>query len=204
MPVFKIPSFIHSIYPGFEWKYETNEKELYLTFDDGPCSGVTNWILDKLDEYHARATFFCVGENVHKEPGLYNEITQRGHAIGNHTYHHLNNRKSSDEEYVDNVIRCSELVETSLFRPPYGRINPRQATTLINKGYRIIMYSVLANDFNPKLSPEFIFRKINLQTTKGSIVVFHDSIKAKENMKSCLPMFLDSFAKQGYRFLPIL
>lgn len=200
MRIFKIPKFVHSIYKEFTWEYPGESKTLYLTFDDGPTRELTQWILNTLDEFNAKASFFCVGNNVLKNPGLAQEILDRGHIMGNHTFDHVKNTEQSTAEYVANVERCAEVIDSRFFRPPYGRITPDQAKALTAKGYKIIMYTVLTNDFNPRLSPEFVFTKSVKQSNPGNIVVFHDNLKAKERLVYVLPRYLEFFSKLNYQF----
>lgn len=203
MRIFKVPKLVYSIYSKFVWEIQTDKKEIFLTFDDGPNPGTSNFILECLDKYNAKATFFFVGENIKKYPETFEKFKNRGHSFGNHTYSHLKNRDYTTEEYISNVQMCSELVDSKLFRPPYGRITQEQAEKLMELGYKIIMYTVLTNDFNQKVSQDMIVRKSIKQTSPGSIVVFHDSEKAGENMIQSLPKFLDFFSSYGYTFNPL-
>jgi peptidoglycan/xylan/chitin deacetylase (PgdA/CDA1 family) len=179
-----------------------DRKEIFLTFDDGPVPEVTPDVLGILKEKNAKATFFCVGENVRKHPGVFLRIRDEGHAIGNHTYNHLNGWKTPPGEYAGNVMRCEELFHTMLFRPPYGRFTPSQFF-LLRKKFRFILWSVLSMDFLKGTSPEKCLRIVLDNTSAGSIVVFHDSLKAKENLFSVLPGFLDHFQKKGFSFRTI-
>ena len=187
------------LFPQLIWEIETSEKEMFLTFDDGPHPEITPRVLEILDSYQAKATFFCVGENVEKHPAVYNKILKEGHATGNHGYHHLNGWKTSNRKYLDDVEHCSRLIDSHLFRPPYGRISYLQIGYLkIN--FRIIMWSVLTYDFDKKLSPQKCLDYSVKFSRPGSIIVFHDSEKASGNMLFALPRFLDHFSKLGYRF----
>lgn len=200
MQVFKIPKLVHGIYKRFIWDVHCTDPVLYLTFDDGPNPATTEFILDTLDEFGAKGTFFCVGENVVKYPNLYKEIINRGHSVGNHTMNHVKNRDLSTNDYLQNVLLCSEVVQSDLFRPPFGRINKEQATDVINEGFDIIMYTVLTNDYNPELDAQYILGKSIKSTYPGAIVVFHDSLKAEKNMKATLKKYIQHFDQLGFRF----
>ena len=176
-----------------------NKKVIYLTFDDGPIPEATPEVLGILGKYDARATFFMVGDNVRKFPGVFNQVKQEGHAIGNHTFHHLNGWRTSPGAYLHDVHRCREYFETSLFRPPYGRFTPSQYL-LLRKDYRFILWSVLTYDYRRDTSPEQCLKNSIDHTSAGSIVVFHDSIKSMTNLNYALPRFLEHFRTRGYRF----
>ncbi len=199
MYLVKTPDFIQSLFPNFTWKIPTKEKIIYLTFDDGPIPEVTPWVLETLEKFNAKATFFCVGENVKKNPGILKQIVAAGHSVGNHTYNHLNGWGTDNIPYFHNTRHCANLVKSSLFRPPYGRLMPKQAQFL-QRHYRIIMWDVLSGDFDPNISAEQCFNNVKQKTRKGSIVVFHDSLKAFEKLKIVLPQVLDYFSKKGFRF----
>ncbi|RAU83395.1 polysaccharide deacetylase family protein [Pontibacter arcticus] len=182
-------------------------KVLYLTFDDGPIPEVTPWVLEQLAGYNAKATFFCVGENVAKYPHIAAEIVKQGHGLANHTFNHLKGWQTPVADYVQNTALCQEqlnqfpALNTSrkLFRPPYGRISPAQAA-ILRKEYELIMWDVLTNDYDATLSPELCLEKAVEHTVEGSIIVFHDSLKAQRNMQFALPKFLAHFTAQGYTF----
>nr|MBC8343403.1 polysaccharide deacetylase family protein [Bacteroidota bacterium] len=173
---------------------------IFLTFDDGPSKEATPWILEVLKRYHAKATFFCVGENVVEQPALYQQILDAGHQTGNHTFNHLNTKDVSIDSYIKNVKKCAEVVNSRLFRPPYGRIRPRIAKQLKRMGYKLVLWTVLSYDFDTELSPGFILRKIVRQTRPGSIVVFHDNVKAKRNLQIVLPRYIAFMSNKGYSF----
>jgi len=181
------------------WRMNSSEKVIYLTFDDGPMPEVTPLVLDILDKYRLKATFFCVGENVQKHPELYSGILQRGHKTGNHTFNHLKGIAVSSGKYMANVHQASEYIDSQLFRPPYGRITCRQKR-LLQSRFQIIMWDLLTCDYNRKLSPESILNNIKRFTRNGSIVVFHDSIKAKDNMLTVLPLAIEFWKNEGYDF----
>ena len=179
--------------------YPSDEKILYLTFDDGPTPEVTSAVLSILNDGNAKATFFCIGENVKKHPELFNSIEQQGHAIGNHTFSHLNGWKTPPGEYVENVSRCEEYFITELFRPPYGRFSLSQYF-LLRKKYKFVLWSVLSGDFHRRTSPDQCLANVLENSTPGSIIVFHDNILAKEKVLYALPLVLDHFRKKGFRF----
>jgi peptidoglycan-N-acetylglucosamine deacetylase len=197
---YSTPRLLHWISsPLLLWKKESGKKRIYLTFDDGPTPGITENILEILKSYNAKATFFCVGKNVELYPDLYQQISKDSHSTGNHSYSHLDGWKASFGNYIEDVNNCEKLVKSSLFRPPYGHINLRQARA-IRKKYRIVMWNVLSNDFNQRISPTQCARKVINLAHDGSIVVFHDSEKAKENCLGALPLLLDHFSGLGYSF----
>jgi peptidoglycan/xylan/chitin deacetylase (PgdA/CDA1 family) len=199
------PFLLKKIYQNCIWSVPTTEKVLYLTFDDGPIPEVTPWVLEQLKKYQARATFFCIGENVKKHPEIYKMVQAAGHTIGNHTYNHRNGWKVSDEHYIKNIGKCSKFVDSKLFRPPYGKIKHSQYK-VVQDNYSIIMWNVLSGDFDPDTSPRECLENSVKYTEKGSIIVFHDSLKASVNLYHVLPVFLRYFSQRGYRFeaLPAL
>ena len=178
-------------------------KVIYLTFDDGPTHELCPWILDTLAKYNAKATFFCVGENVQYRQKMFESIVEAGHAVGNHTHNHLNGRKTRLINYLENVALCGHYLDSQLFRPPYGRITRRQARELRALGYKIIMWDVLSYDFIADLNKALAFNKIKQYAGPGSIVVFHDNIKAEANLKYLLPATLAHFSSLGYSFKAI-
>jgi len=184
------------------WKLPKNEKRIYLTFDDGPVPEVTPEVLDLLKAYNAKATFFMVGENVSRYPNLLERVLEEGHRVGNHTYNHLNGTKNGDTTYYRNIVLANQLIQSTLFRPPYGRIRPRQIQE-IKKKYQIVLWSVLSGDFDVNISPEICLKNVIKHSKSGSIIVFHDSIKAKERMIYALKGTLDYFSKLGFEFLAI-
>lgn len=208
--VHRTPFFLPALYPSLTWRIDTPLKELYLTFDDGPIPGPTEFVLDTLARYDARATFFCIGDNVRKHPEVYRQVVAGGHSIGNHTFNHLNGWKTSRDGYVQNIRECQSVllaegkfpvasVERPLFRPPYGRITRSQIRSL-SASYDIIMWDVLSVDYNKNLSAEVCLRNTINACRAGSIVVFHDSVKAEKNMTYALPRVLDHFSAAGYVF----
>ncbi|NDV46561.1 polysaccharide deacetylase family protein [Paludibacter sp. 221] len=194
----RVPGVVRVFYKGCVWRKKSKEKSIYLTFDDGPVPEVTPLVLDMLDEYGWKATFFCVGENVQKYPELYNEILRRGHRTGNHTFNHLKGFSTGVEEYVENVRKASVHIHSNLFRPPHGRLRQRQKNTL-QPDYEIIMWDLLTCDYDKSLTPEQIINKVKRFSRNGSIVLFHDSIKAKNNMLAVLPRAIEFWNEQGYK-----
>lgn len=194
------------IFPTLEWSARTSENVIYLTFDDGPVPAVTEFVLEQLQKYNAKATFFCVGDNVRKHPDIFQRIVREGHMVGNHTYNHLNGWKNSNADYFSNIGICQEVMlkagynsgQKQLFRPPYGKITPSQINYLKDQ-FRIIMWDVLTGDYDPALAREKCLQKA-LTAKPGSIVIFHDSYKAEQNMRFALPLFLEHFTQRGFIF----
>ena len=189
-------------YPKDLWCIETESNDIYLTFDDGPIPEVTPWVLDQLDMFDAKATFFCVGDNVGKNPDVFSEIEKRGHNIGNHTFNHVNGWKSNLYNYLHNVKKCNKYFKTPLFRPPYGKIGVFQRN-LLKKQFKMIYWTVISGDFDKMITPEECLKNAISSTERGSIVLFHDSIKAKKNLRVALPAYLKHFHDKGYKFKAI-
>ncbi|MCC7401296.1 MAG: polysaccharide deacetylase family protein [Chitinophagaceae bacterium] len=200
----KTPWLIKKLFSSLCWNVETSEKILYLTFDDGPHPSVTSFVLDELRKYQAKATFFCIGKNVAAYPDVYKKILDEGHAVGNHTYHHLNGWKTKNKTYLEDVKKASGLIDSSLFRPPYGRIKISQFKRLseyMNKlRIKVVMWDVLSGDFDLGISPEHCALNVLQYAKPGSIVVFHDSSKASPRIKYALPQTLKFFHEKGFRF----
>ncbi|RRB07146.1 polysaccharide deacetylase family protein [Larkinella rosea] len=192
---------LRTLFPRYQWRVRTPEKVIYLTFDDGPIPEVTEFVLETLHQFDAKATFFCIGDNVRKNPGIFGMVQKNGHSIGNHTFNHLNGWKTDDEPYLANFHRCQDQlgVPTRLFRPPYGRLKSSQGTEVL-KTHDVVMWDVLTGDFSLSLQPEVILQKTLKYTESGSIVLFHDSIKAWPRMSYALPRVLSHFSELGYRF----
>ncbi len=195
---------MRALYPNFVWRKPKQEKVIYLTFDDGPIPEVTEFVLETLAEYNAKASFFCIGNNIQKHPDIFQKIINDGHSIGNHTFNHLKGWATDDKIYFENIALCkdemtSRGVATKLFRPPFGRIKRSQSKVLF-PDYQIVMWDVLSGDFSLKLSPKTVLEKTLKHTEEGSIVLFHDSIKANKNMSYALPRFLEHFSEKGFRF----
>ncbi len=196
------PTYLRFLYPGVVWNKPTKEKILYLTFDDGPSPEVTTAVLDLLALYKAKATFFCIGENVKKHPTLYNRIKLEGHSIGNHTHTHPNSWKVNGDFYLNDVEEASKVIDSTIFRPPYGKLTPRTLFAL-RKKFRIVMWDVISCDFDEKVSAEQVEKNVIKYATNGSIVVFHDSVKAAPRLLKILPTVLNHFTESGYSFLKI-
>ena len=181
------------------WRKKTSSKVIYLTFDDGPVPEITPAVLAILEQYNWKATFFCVGENVSKHPDIYNEILQQGHKTGNHTYNHLKGFSCNSADYLLNVQKAAQFIDSDLFRPPHGQISAKQIKLLKND-YQLVMWDVITHDYNQKLSPEQVLSNITNNIRSGSIIVFHDSVKAADNMLKVLPLALDFWISKGYTF----
>ncbi|TBN00242.1 polysaccharide deacetylase family protein [Hyunsoonleella flava] len=213
----KTPKVVKSLFPNYVWNIDTLEKEIYLTFDDGPTPEITEWTLNILEQYQAKATFFCIGANVEKHPEIFKKILDAGHSIGNHTQHHIKGWKVKNKAYLKDVEACetvyksqmrssnSEIVNqksliANFFRPPYGKITPKQGKSLIEKGYSIVMWDVLSFDWDKNVSKEECYNNVVSKAKNGSIIVFHDSVKASKNMQYALPKVLEHYSKSEYEF----
>ena len=203
---YRTPQIIRLLSKHLHWKIATNEKEIYLTFDDGPIPYLTPYVIDQLNEFDAKATFFCVGDNIRKHPEVFRKILEGGHAIGNHTYNHLKAWSTDLNEYLENVSKCRQIIEKGdqshgqlSFRPPHGQITRKTISALKNE-YKIIMWDVLAYDFDKRHSAEKSLRKVIKSTRPGSIVVFHDNYKAEDKLKYMLPRYLQHFSELGFKF----
>ncbi|MFT6969936.1 MAG: peptidoglycan/xylan/chitin deacetylase (PgdA/CDA1 family) [Roseivirga sp.] len=203
MLLHKTPLLLQWLYPNLVWKMKTDAKIIYLTFDDGPIPEVTPWVLNTLDKFNAKATFFCVGDNIKKYPEVFKQVVSKGHSIGNHTFSHLNGWKTERTVYLKDFLSCEQELRnkemtSNLFRPPYGRITPKQIGQL--KSRQIIMWDVLSGDFSNKIQPEQVLANSIKYSSEGSIIVFHDSLKAFKNLKYTLSQYLEHFSQQGYQF----
>lgn len=200
----KTPWWLRMIYGSYVWKMPANEKTLYLTFDDGPHPEATPFVLQHLKQHNALATFFCIGKNVVMHPQLYKRITDEGHAIGNHTYNHLNGWKTANDVYMNDIAMASREIDSNLFRPPYGRITSFQAKNLnaamLGKKTKVIMWDVLSADFDPDCTAEQCLSNVILPSAPGSIIVFHDSEKAFSKLEYTLPRVLKYFSAKGFLF----
>lgn len=195
----KTPTLLKWFYPELTWQKSRAEKVIYLTFDDGPIPEVTPFVLQTLAKYKAKATFFCIGENVQKHPEILEAVKAGGHAIGNHTFNHLRGWDTADEVYLQNIEKCNQLVASKLFRPPYGRAKKSQLS-ILKKQYEIIMWDVLSGDFDLELSPQQCYQNVVDKSSNGSIVVFHDSLKAWPRLEFALPKALEYWQDKGYMF----
>jgi len=198
----KTPWLARILFPSFLWRVNTREKEVYMTFDDGPHEEVTPWVLELLKQYNAKATFFCIGKNVRAHPVIYDQILNEGHAVGNHTDNHLNGWKVSIQEYVEDIQKASAVINSNLFRPPYGKIKLSQSkriSSALKKGKaRIVMWDVLSADFDQSISSDECLQNVLQNYTSGSVIVFHDSEKAFPHLKYALPLVLEQLYEQGY------
>jgi peptidoglycan/xylan/chitin deacetylase (PgdA/CDA1 family) len=200
MTYYSAPFWIRAIYPrGLVWSVSTEKREVFLTFDDGPVPEVTPLVLGILKKYNSKATFFCVGENVEKYPEIFDMLIKEGHAVGNHTFHHVKAWKTDYKSYLNEVEQCRKLVNSNLFRPPHGQINFKLARKL-KKDYRIIMWSALTGDYDKNLTGDQCLANAVNNTRPGSIIVFHDSIKARERMEYALPKYIEYCIAEGYSF----
>jgi len=193
------PVLYRAFFPGAHWRFNTKEKVVYLTFDDGPIPEVTPWVLDLLDQYQIKAMFFCVADNVRKYPEVYQMIQERGHKVGNHTYHHLQGLKVRTKTYMNDVEEAQKRIDTPYFRPPYGHLRMPQFFRL-RKKFKVIMWDVVTRDYSRLQSAEMVLFNVKKYARNGSIIVFHDSLKAEEKMKYVLPKAIEWLSEQGYRF----
>jgi len=203
----KTPGFVKSLFPNLVWNISTDKKELYLTFDDGPTPIITDWLLDLLSQYNAKGTFFCIGNNIEKNPQLFLKIIANGHAVGNHTYNHLKGWKHKTKNYIDDIQQTNQIMNslksndgTKLFRPPYGKFKSKQSKKLQALGYKIIMWDVLSYDWDKTVNEEDCLNNIISSAKEGSIIVMHDSIKASKNLKAVLPKLLKHYTDHGFVF----
>ena len=198
----KTPFWLSYFYPSLTWHESRTDKRIYLTFDDGPIPIVTPFVLKTLKKFEAKATFFCIGDNVRKHPEVFKQILSDGHAVGNHTFHHVNGWKTDSKTYLEEFKKCEQVVPSNLFRPPYGRITNAQIKQLraYKPALKIIMWDILSHDYHPNLKPETCFKRVIKATDNGAIVVFHDSLKAQERLEYTLPKALEYWTKKGYRF----
>ena len=194
------PQIIRYLYPSAIWRMDKDKKAVYLTFDDGPIPRVTPWVLDVLDKYGIKATFFMVGDNIRKHPDEFRMVVERGHRIGNHTFNHIRGLNYDINSYLENTDKaCKMMMNTDLFRPPHGYMSPKQYAEL-KKRYKIIMWDLVTRDYNRKFTGEQILQKVKKYARNGSIITFHDSIKSEENLKYALPKAIEWLKEQGYEF----
>lgn len=197
------PQWFRLLVRGGEFRLRRRHRDeperVFLTFDDGPIPEVTPWVLDTLDRYGVKATFFMVGQNAERNPELLEEVRRRGHDIGNHTLHHLQGSKVTTRRYLRDVEQAGRLLETTLFRPPHGWLRPRQARALMKK-YRIVMYDLVTRDYSKRLTAEQVVRNVKRLARDGSIIVFHDSLKSWPRLQTALPLSLEWLIKEGYTF----
>lgn len=204
----KTPWLIKKFYSECVWEIDTKEKNIYLTFDDGPHPQATLYVLEELKKYEAKATFFCIGENIEKYPEIYRQIIDAGHRIGNHTFQHLNGWKTKDQIYLADIEKAAQIIDSNLFRPPYGRITKFQLSAVRGKklNFTPIMWSVLSGDFDVTISSEECYLNVIKNSKEGSIIVFHDSSKAFTHLQFSLPKVLEYYLLKGFTFksIPIL
>jgi peptidoglycan/xylan/chitin deacetylase (PgdA/CDA1 family) len=194
--------------PSILWNMPRNKNTIYLSFDDGPHPEITPWVLNLLNDYQAKATFFCVGENILKFPEVFRQLISEGHSFGNHTNNHLKGWKTSTSQYLKNVLQAEASISEfrkdndnrKLFRPPYGKIKPSQVKRLQLLNYEIVMWDALSADFDPSISAENCYKNVIENSKSGSIVVFHDSEKASEKLRTVLPRVLEYYSKKGFNF----
>lgn len=199
----KTKQLIKKLFCNYVWDLPNSKNKIYLTFDDGPIPEITEWVLDELKKNEVKATFFCIGNNIQKHPELFKKVIQEGHSIGNHTFNHVNGWKTTTKDYLENVKLCELAManqKTNLFRPPYGKIKKEQSKQLRQLGYKIIMWDVLSADFDQTISPEQCLKNVLSNVKSGSIIVFHDSIKASQNLKFALPKTLEFLKEKGFEF----
>jgi peptidoglycan/xylan/chitin deacetylase (PgdA/CDA1 family) len=200
----KTNRFIKKIFSNYIWDIPNTENKIYLTFDDGPTPEITEWVLQELEKHNAKATFFCIGDNIEKHPEIVQKLIEKGHSVGNHTFNHLNGWKTPTKEYLENSIQWSvvsgQSTNCNLFRPPYGKIKASQAKKLRQIGYKIIMWDVLTADYDAKISAEKCLENATKKVTSGSIIVFHDSVKAFPHLEYTLPKALCYFKEKGFVF----
>jgi peptidoglycan/xylan/chitin deacetylase (PgdA/CDA1 family) len=202
MPPVKTPWFVKLLYPSLLWNKARDGNRIFVTFDDGPIPIVTPFVLNILQQHKAKATFFCIGDNVRKHPEVFEQVKNEGHSIGNHTFNHLRGWKTEDEVYIDNFRQADELVHSSLFRPPYGRIK-RSQIKLLNRGrpdLQIVMWDVLSKDYDKNVDPETCLRNVLKYTRPGSVIVFHDSLKAFDRLEYVLPRAMEEWSRRGWEF----
>jgi len=202
MYLVKTPKLVQKMYPDLVWNIAKENKEIYLTFDDGPIPEATPWVLDILANCDAKATFFCVGKNASKHPELVHRIKQQGHSVGSHTYNHVSGWITNDQTYYKEVHKAAHLLSTALFRPPYGRIKPRQSK-ILSADYKIIMWDLLSGDFDPKITAKQCYNNVADNVKNGSIIVLHDSIKSIDKLKKFLPELLRFLHAEGYHMASI-
>jgi len=206
----KTHRIIKKLFSNYIWDIPNHENKVYLTFDDGPTPEITQWVLNQLNQYNAKATFFCIGKNIVAYPGIFDQIIEKGHGIGNHTHNHLNGWKTTTDEYLENIETCKNtisnlnseisILKSKIFRPPYGKIKAAQAKKLRQQGYKIIMWDVLSADFDQSISKEECLNNVLSSTKSGSVIVFHDSLKAFKNLEYTLPKVLQYLTENNFSF----
>ncbi len=204
----KTGSIIKKLFSGYVWDIPNHNKTVYLTFDDGPTPQVTEWVLSTLKQHSIKATFFCIGNNIEKHPEIFKKVIKEGHTVANHTFNHVNGWKTVNTAYMENFIACEDSIikhsdgigAKKLFRPPYGKIKRRQAATIRNMGYKIIMWDVLSADFDKSITPQRCLQNVTKNTREGSVIIFHDSVKAFQNLEYALPKAIEYLKDNNFTF----
>lgn len=196
----QMPDIVRRLYPNVLWRKDKNKKVIYLTFDDGPTEEITHWILKTLDEFNIKATFFCIGNNAEKHPEILDEIRGNGHLVGIHGYSHVRGLFKKEEEYFNDIKKSEDIIKSKIFRPSHGRIFPSQVKKLNELGYEVVLWDVITRDYDPNLKEEQVLKIAKKYTRNGSIVVFHDSLKAEKNMKYAFPLAVKYWIENGYTF----
>ena len=194
----RVPDWFSKLFSSYHWHGDREDKKVHLTFDDGPTPEATEFVLRELAKHRFQATFFCIGDQVAKNPEIYDLVQENGHRVGNHSFHHLNAWNTSKDDYLNNVDHCAELVSSNLFRPPYGHITVKTATGLKEKGYKIILWDVLSGDFDPNRTSDSCLKALKKNTRNGSVIVFHDSEKSFEQLQKILPSYLEFLKENGW------
>ncbi len=202
MAYWHISPWMKKIYPAIQWDFPAGQKSLYLTFDDGPTPVITEKVLHLLGNYRAKATFFCLGRNVERHVDIFHRIQEEGHSVGNHTYSHLKGWKADNEEYYRDIRLAGQFIESPLFRPPYGQIR-RSQIKYLKQHYRIVMWQVMSHDYEQRISGEKSLKAVLKYSRDGSVIVFHDSLKAWPKLSYILPAVLDHFSEKGFTFKAI-
>ena len=196
----QMPDIVRLLYPTVLWRKDKDKKVIYLTFDDGPTEEITHWILKTLDEFGVKATFFCIGNNAEKHPEIVDEIRQNGHSVGIHGYSHVRGLYKKQEEYFNDIKKSESIIKSKIFRPSHGRIYPSQVKKLNELGYKVVLWDVITRDYDTNLKEEEVLKIAKKYTRNGSIVVFHDSLKAEKNMKYAFPLAVKYWLENGYTF----
>lgn len=195
----KVPKLLQNLFPHIIWRVNGTKKQVFLTFDDGPTPNITPFILNLLNEYQAKATFFCIGEQVKKYPQQFQMIIDGGHAVGNHTFSHPKGWQTNTENYLQDVARCAEVFQSQLFRPPYGQLTPKQYKTL-KKQYKIVIWEIMNGDFSAETSSDDCLKTVTKNISAGSVIVLHDKERIAEKIKDYLPKLMEFLSKEGYEF----
>lgn len=196
----QMPDIVRRLFPTVLWRKDKNKKVIYLTFDDGPTEEITRWILKTLNDFNIKATFFCIGNNAEKHPEILDEIRKNGHTVGIHGYEHRRGLYKDNEVFFSDIEKSKNIIKSNLFRPPHGNLTPRQAKKLKDLGYNVVLWDVITRDYNTRLPEEKVLDIAKRYTRNGSIVVFHDSLKAEKNMKYAFPKAVKYWLENGYTF----